>query len=64
LPVSAWCDREYGAGGCFVGVPVILGANGVEKVIELKLTAPEKQLFDASVAHVKELVAQVDQLGF
>jgi malate dehydrogenase len=62
LPCCAWCQDEYGAGGCFVGVPVILGAGGVEKVIELKLTDQEKQLFDASVAHVKELTSQVDKL--
>ncbi len=62
LPCCAWCQDEYGAGGCFVGVPVILGTGGVEKVIELKLTDQEKQLFDASVAHVKELTSQVDKL--
>ena len=60
LPCCAWCDKEYGVGGGFVGVPVILGSKGVERVIELKLTEQEKQLFDASVAHVKELTEQVD----
>jgi malate dehydrogenase len=62
LPCCAWCQDEYGAGGCFVGVPVILGGGGVEKVIELKLTDQEKQFFDASVSHVKELTSQVDKL--
>ncbi|MBN1765749.1 MAG: malate dehydrogenase [Sedimentisphaerales bacterium] len=62
LPCCAWCRQEYGVGGAFVGVPVILGAAGVEKVIELKLTDQEKQLLDASVAHVKELTAQVDTI--
>jgi len=62
LPCCAWCQDEYGAGGCFVGVPVILGTGGVEKVIELKLTDQEKQLFDASVSHVNELTSQVDKL--
>jgi len=62
LPCCAWCQDEYGAGGCFVGVPVILGGGGVEKVIELKLTDQEKQFFDASVSHVKELTGQVDKL--
>ena len=38
IPCAAYCDKEYGVGGYFVGVPVILGAGGVEKVIELKLT--------------------------
>ena len=58
LPCCAWCDLEYGVGGGFVGVPVILGSEGVEQIIELKLTEQEKQLFDASVAHVKKLTEQ------
>ncbi len=62
LPCCAYCDQEYGVGGAFVGVPVVLGANGVEKVIELQLTADEKKLFDASVGHVKELVAKVGKI--
>lgn len=62
LPCCAWCDLEYGVGGGFVGVPVILGSEGVERVIELELTKQEKQLFDASVAHVKELTEQVDTI--
>lgn len=60
LPCCAWCDKEYGVGGGFVGVPVILGSEGVERVIELELTEQEKQLFDTSVAHVKKLTEQVD----
>ncbi len=60
LPCCAWCDKEYGVGGGFVGVPVILGSKGVERIIELELTEQEKQLFDTSVAHVKELTEQVD----
>jgi malate dehydrogenase len=61
LPCAAYCEKEYGVGGYFVGVPCVLGKNGVEKVIELKLTADESKLFAASVAHVKELVAWVEQ---
>ena len=60
LPCCAWCDKEYGVGGGFVGVPVILGSKGVERISELELTEQEKQLFDTSVAHVKELTEQVD----
>ena len=59
LPCAAYCDKEYGVGGYFVGVPVMLGAEGVEKVIEIKLTAEEKTDFDKSVAAVKELVASI-----
>jgi malate dehydrogenase len=56
LPVAAYCDKQYGVGGFFVGVPVILGKGGVEKVIELKLTAQEQADFQKSVDAVKELV--------
>ncbi|MCC7084440.1 MAG: malate dehydrogenase [Pirellulales bacterium] len=56
IPCAAYCDREYGVGGYFVGVPVILGASGVEKIIELKLTAQEQANFTKSVDAVKELV--------
>jgi malate dehydrogenase len=61
LPCAAYCKTEYGVGGYFVGVPCVLGTKGVEKVIELKLTDDERKLFQASVAHVKELVAWVDK---
>jgi malate dehydrogenase len=57
LPCAAYCDKEYDVGGYFVGVPVMLGVGGVEKVIEIKLTAEEKAAFDKSVEAVKELVA-------
>ena len=62
LPCAAYCDKEYGIGGYFVGVPAVLGANGVEKVIELKLTEDERKLLAVSVEHVKQLAAQVDKL--
>jgi malate dehydrogenase len=61
LPCAAYCDKEYGVGGYFVGVPCVLGSGGMEKVIELKLTDDERKLFDSSVAHVKELVAWVEK---
>ena len=62
MPCSAFCQREYNVGGYFVGVPVVLGSNGVERVVELKLSAAERDEFDKSVGHVKELAAKVDQL--
>ncbi len=62
LNCCAWCENEYNVGGAFVGVPVILGAGGVEKIIELKLTAEEQQMFDASVGRVKELILKVEQM--
>lgn len=61
LPCAAYCDSEYSVGGYFVGVPCILGQNGVERVIELDLTDAERRLFQTSVDHVKELVAWVEK---
>lgn len=56
IPCAAYCDKEYGVGGYYVGVPVILGTNGVEKIVELKLEEAEKAAFQKSVDAVKELV--------
>ena len=60
LPCAAFCDEQYGVGGYFIGVPCVLGAGGVEKVIEVELDGDERKLLDASVAHVKELVGIAD----
>lgn len=57
-----YCDKEYSAGGYYVGAPAILGAGGVEKVVELNLNDDEKALFNESLGHVKELVSKVDLL--
>jgi malate dehydrogenase len=62
LSCCAYCDSEYDAGGYFVGVPVVLGRNGVEKVIELDLDQTELALFRESLDHVKQLAAKVDGL--
>src|SRR5438105_8714550 len=59
LPCAAYCDKEYGIGGYFVGVPCVLGSGGVERVIELQLNADEKKMFQTSVDHVKDLVKAV-----
>ncbi len=56
LPCAAYCDKEYGVGGYFVGVPVVLGTEGVERIIEIDLDADERKMFQSSVDHVKELV--------
>jgi malate dehydrogenase len=61
LPCAAFCQKEYGVGGYFVGVPCMLGRNGVEKVIEVELDETERKALDTSVAHVKELVAVADK---
>jgi malate dehydrogenase len=62
LSCCAYCDREYGVGGYFVGVPAVLGKNGVERIIELSLTELERAEFNKSLAHVKDLVQKVDEL--
>jgi malate dehydrogenase len=62
LSCCAYCDSQYDAGGYFIGVPAILGKNGVEKVIELDLNKSEKSQFEKSLAHVKQLAAKVDEL--
>ena len=62
IPCAAHCDVEYGVGGYYVGVPVILGANGVEKIVELQLTESEQAAFDHSVQAVKDLVKAMNAL--
>ncbi len=61
LPCAGYCDSEYGVGGYFVGVPCMLGAGGVEKVIEVEFDARERDQFATSVSHVKELVEIADK---
>jgi malate dehydrogenase len=62
IPCAAYCDREYGVGGYFVGVPVVLGAGGVERVVEIELEPEERTAFEKSVSAVKELVAAMAKL--
>ncbi|MFN9913749.1 MAG: malate dehydrogenase [Pirellulaceae bacterium] len=62
IPCAAYCDREYGVGGYYVGVPVILGSHGVEKIVELSLTDGERANFQKSVDAVKGLVATMTKL--
>jgi malate dehydrogenase len=59
LPCAAYCEKEYGIGGYFVGVPCVLGKDGVERVLEVELDPGERRMFQTSVDHVKELVAAV-----
>lgn len=56
LPCAAYLSGEYGVTDMYVGVPIIIGANGVEKVVEVKLDADETAMFEKSVASVKGLV--------
>jgi len=59
LACACLCEGEYGVNGLYVGVPCVLGAGGVERVIEVEMDAEERKLFDASVEHVRELVEQI-----
>jgi malate dehydrogenase len=63
LPVCMQLDGEYGIKNCYLGVPVILGKNGVEKVIELDLTKDEFALLETSRHHVNEVMEVLDKLG-
>lgn len=62
LPCAAYCDQEYAVGGYYVGVPIVLGAGGVERIIELDLTEQETADFQNSVDAVKDLVAAMAEL--
>jgi malate dehydrogenase len=56
LPCAAYLNGEYGVKGMYVGVPVVVGANGVEKIVEIDLNAAERAMFQKSVDSVKGLI--------
>ena len=62
LPAAAYLEGEYGVRGLYAGVPVVVGGGGVERIIEIELTAGEKTAFESSVAHVRELVDAMDKV--
>lgn len=63
FPVCMKLDGEYGIKNCYLGVPVVLGKNGVEKIIELDLNAGEKALLESSRAAVREVMDVLEKLG-
>ena len=63
FPVCAWLQGEYGLKNIYLGVPVKLGKNGIEQIIELKLNAEEKKLLDDSAKSVKEVMAVLDNMN-
>jgi len=63
LPCAAWLNGEYGVKGLYVGVPVVIGAKGVERVVELDLAGAERAEFDKSVAAVKGLVEACQKIA-
>lgn len=60
MPCAAYLNGKYGVKDMFIGVPVIIGSNGVERVIELELTENEKSEFEKSIASVRELVQSLN----
>jgi len=60
LACACLCEGEYGVEGLYVGVPCVIGAGGLERIIELELNAEEQKSFDASVDHVRTLVSQIE----
>jgi malate dehydrogenase len=62
LPCAAYLEGEYGIDGVYFGVPVSIGAGGVERVIEVDLSGKEKQEMEVSVGHVRELVTAMDAI--
>lgn len=63
LPCAAKLNGEYGVNGLYIGVPVVIGKNGVEKIVEIKLDAEEQKMFDHSVNAVKDLVAAAQKVA-
>ncbi|MBI1193523.1 MAG: malate dehydrogenase [Bacteroidetes bacterium] len=63
FPVCAWLTGEYGLNDVFLGVPVKLGRNGIEQIIELKLNAEEMALLKTSAGHVKEVMNVLDGMN-
>src|SRR3546814_19373058 len=55
LPCAAYVKGAYGLDGIYVGVPVVIGAKGVERIVEIALNNIERKMFDTSVGHVREL---------
>ncbi len=63
FPCAAKLNGEYGVKGLYIGVPIVIGKNGVEKIIEIELTQDEQKMFDNSVNAVKDLVSALDKLA-
>jgi malate dehydrogenase len=62
LPCAAYLEGEYGIAGFYAGVPVVIGAGGVERIVTIELTAAEKAAFEQSAAHVRETVEAMDKV--
>jgi len=62
LPCAAYLNGEYGQKGLYVGVPIVIGAKGVERIVEIKLDAKERAAFNHSVKAVKSLIADCKKI--
>jgi malate dehydrogenase len=62
IPCAAYCDKEYGVGGFYVGVPAVIGSGGVERIVEIELSDGERQALQKSINAVKGLVADMAKL--
>ena len=62
LPCAALCEGEYGLKGTYMGVPIRLGKNGIEEILEYELTPDEKAAFEVSAQGVRELCEEVDKI--
>ena len=56
LPCAAWLNGEYGVKDLYVGVPVVIGAKGVERIVEIELNGAERDMFEKSAKAVQTLV--------
>jgi len=63
FPVCVKLEGEYGIKDCYLGVPVVLGKNGIEKIIELDLNPSEKALMESSRVAVREVMDVLEKLG-
>lgn len=59
IPCAAYCKGKYGLNGVFVGVPVVLGSEGVEEIVEIELDSEEKKAFNDSVSAIKKLIGEL-----
>ena len=62
LPCAAYLNGEYGVSNLYAGVPVVIGKNGVEKIVEIELSSEEKKQFNLSIKAVKDLLAKSKEI--
>jgi malate dehydrogenase len=63
LPCAVFLEGQYGVDGLYVGVPAVIGAGGIEKVVEIELNSSERSMFDKSIESVRGLVEACQQIA-